>query len=44
MRQIIYKGKKRKTNEEWSRYLNFKEFEKRGITMINGDGVNLVKP
>ena len=43
MSQIIYKGKKRKTNVEWSRYLNLKEFEKRGITMINGDGVMSVQ-
>jgi hypothetical protein len=37
MSQIIYKGKKRKTKVEWSRYLNSREFTKRGITMIDGD-------
>jgi hypothetical protein len=47
MSQIIYKGKKRKTNDaygysvsvKWSHCLSLKEFEKWGIKMLNGDGV-----
>ena len=45
--QVIYKGKQRETNDpngdgrlgEWSHFFNLNEFEKRGITMIKGDGV-----